>query len=479
MKDPQCSVRETLLVRQWYILGRMLGRMLQGATGVSPKAIGGLAPDSAFADPKSLLNFYLAHSRVEDPRHELADLDQDQIGKGGKYRPLSGIRTSGARMVSMHEHEMARAFVYLAARKGYTREPGEPFPADVPIQEVTRTYEDIAKRGRDLDIRLSARPGVEVPLLRWLTECRRLFVQAKSDALAQKQLDQSLVSEFRRIFWQEFPKRIQLLRFLIVSGRYQLRDGATAVANALKSKRAFLPQSADGYGNVGYAEEAGEWARWADNALIEYGLPCRGPSASREEDQRMPEPRDVRKVAEEAVRWLRKRGCREDEGILVAGGTALLEYALEQDRDWVANWKEPLEYEGFGGRFRGFLCWTQTYLPGAHLLAIDLRTPDILAVRPELLEDPAKWGELGVTCEFKAAERQRLQESIQKREPEQRVDHFCKVVATFYWELDGEHIRRNTRAFEIRKRREPGDRAQPGGEETNGPPLSGKTQDNS
>ena len=362
---------------------------------------------------------------------------------------LGSSHSSGFGMTGGHEVKLA--FIFLAA---HALKSIHPLPKPIAGMSERRITDSDVDTVSEVFKGPEIRYGCE-QLKKWLKSCEE-FNKAKEDReIAEAELDTTKLEEWETKFWDGYSNTIPVLTMCLKNGNYDIDDKVKNEQRYLVPKIALFNYKYPISGADGnrYGFDIGDkMERDLLKAIIEGGnteSEIKGSTAE---------------AIREAVKWLEKEGCANNEGIIILVGERSLEIEMHKDEDFVPSWREEVKSTGFNGFYRGFpISWlrekdedegeesgTGEKKPQCQkVVAVDLRGWIGLKVRKEVVAD-RRFGELKVRTWTDEEIKQAIDSGKLEAKDADKAKGNCPVDVTFFWESVKGKLPR-TRAFKFGK----------------------------
>jgi len=368
----------------------------------------------AFEFMASYLNIFCSHTQVHK---DLLTGSSSSSGFG-----MSGV------------HEMSLAFIFLAA---HALKNIHPLPK--PIAGMSRSITDgdidtVSEVFKDGGIQY----GCKQQLKEWLKNCKELSEAEEDREIAEAKIDEAKVEEHKRKFWEGYSRAIPVLSMCLRNGNYEIDNNVKNEWRYLVPKIALFDRKypisgaeGDRYGfDVGHKME-----RDLLKEIIE---------GNTESEIRG----SVAEAVGEAVKWLERKGCSNDRGIVILAGKHSPETEMHRDKDFIPSWREEVKSMGFNGFYRGFpISWlregedeegeentaNEKKPRCRRVIAVDLRDWIGLKVRKEVVAE-GRFGELKIRIWTDEEINQAIKSGKLDAKDTDKAKRNCPVDVTFFWE---------------------------------------------
>jgi hypothetical protein len=423
-----------LVARHFVLAGYLMSQAKGG--GVNAAAIGRMFCEEYSHGPKvsfeNLLAFYRGNG---------ASLQTLEPYLRIFYKPVrtttdvltGSSNSSGFGMTGVHE--MALAFIYLAAR-ALTDSPSKPEPIpegfsfsinDAAIQTVADLF-----KGTGLDHGLKQ-------LKSWRDQSQQLHEEADAKAIAEAPLIPEKMKEWEGEFWEAYPASSPVLSLCLRNGNYVISK-----AECREDLRYLLPKTAViewripiiGAGGKEYGRSVG---CYMEGQMLDR-LTSNAGTASQVQG-------GLSAAMDRAVGWLKNRGCGRERGMIVVTTRHAPESVLYDDKDFVPSWQEDVHALGLDGFYQGFpVVWRRKHEEEEHgddttnaavrecVVVADLRGWQGIEVRPSVIRD-TKLGELVIRQWTDKEIRDALHSKKLEAKDVDRAKGNCPVDIALYWTL--------------------------------------------
>jgi hypothetical protein len=332
------------------------------------------------------------------------------------------------------QHEMALAFLYLGACVlAESRDEPKTIPEDMSFE----LSDDAMKMVTDLFKGTGVEYGVE-RLKKWRDACKESSGDAEAKAIADAELSQLKVEEWRKEFWEAYSTSSPVLSMCLRNGHVETDGTAHTDLRYHLLKMAVIDwkypvagAGGDDYGRAlgGYMEEQ-LLARAVEKAR-----------ATRQVDGVLSD------LMRRAAAWLRKTGCEDEKGMIVMMTRHGPASQLYRDDNYVPSWRENVQSRGFEGFYEGFpVVWhrqnerkeegkQEAKEPRRErVVAVDLRGWKGVRARERVITK-REFGELTI----RTWTEEEIQKALESKELEprnvNRAKGNCPADVSLYWEL--------------------------------------------
>lgn len=437
-----------LVVRHFVLAGYLIGQAK--TDDIKPTAIERLFAEHHGQDSRAkfddLVTFYRANSFPRQCTEEYLRIFYKPKRKTTDLLTGSS-QSSGFGMTG--QRQMALAFIYVGAcALADSIDEPQVIPEDVSFElkdDVIETVADLFKgEGLDHDLqRLKA----------WRDQCTQSSDEAKAKAIADAEFNPSMIEQWRKEFWETYSTSSPVLSLCIRNGNYEIVS--TACTGTLRYD---LPKIAVIDWKYPISAASGnDYARgFAERMEGQLLAKMLGKSRSAS-----PVEGTLSDLMKKAAAWLRRTGCENENGMIVAMTKHGPASQLFRDKGYVPSWREDVQSRGFEGFYEGFpLVWCKE-IEGAEgakpeqressrerVVAVDLRGWKGVRVRERVIAE-REFGELTIRP-WTEEETQKALES-KKLEPKDvnKAKGNCPVDICLYWELSSSRPP-HRRAFQTR-----------------------------
>jgi len=287
----------------------------------------------------------------------------------------------------------------------------------------------------------------EKRLLEWLRRCQCAYDVAKAIELAKAPPNDGLVAEYAEVFPREYALGLRLFRHLHRNGLFSVSDAAEIRRMDYVAKEKFLTLEEKGYSEPDvFKRDARGFAYRSEEHFIFLLLEALkgtvvGPGVTEKPGRR------TSAAIQNAARWLARKSVDPIAGLILWNGPGMLDGVLQGDSAWVPSWQEPLESEGFAGKYAGYPVWECHGHASPVVAAVDLGASKPLLVRPSVRESD-RWCEVvEVTARLGKPLKRRIKEEHRRSQRHVMVGHYCRRRLRFFWEVDVRALRDHARLF--------------------------------
>ena len=292
-------------------------------------------------------------------------------------------------------------------------------------------------------------------LLKWLRDCQQAYDVAKAIELSKAKLNKQLVAEYTEQFPKEYAGSLRLLRYLHQTDFFSVSDSVEQDVIDYVAKNKFRTPEEKGYSvststnglPQAFAHRSdGRLAFLLFDALDQR---TKDSAVNEESTGELALAKDAPEAIRNAAQWLHQKHVDPTSVVIFwnRGNGNMADYALDGDKAWVPNWKDPTKIDGFAGRYAGYPVWECSVRHRPMIAAVDLRASKPLLVRPSVSEDDTWCEVLEISVKLDKSLKRRIRKNHRSSSVRPMVGHYCRRRLRFFWDINVKSLKEHASLF--------------------------------